>query len=425
MYLLCIWIGKLAQKASRLKGNKGSALPGYIIERLYKPFIERAMARLPEGVIIVTGTNGKTTTTKLIAETLQAQGKRVLTNRTGSNFVRGVISLVIADSDWRGRLKKDIAILEQDEAYAVHFARQVKPRGVIILNVMRDQMDRFGEIDTTAKLLANVTSEARGFVVLNAHDRRVVNLPAREGVERIYFSVSPSLRQLFPSDDEWHGQSKKMHHNEPQSLSLLDRIHEDQVVYTIGDRRLQGRLSVNGPHNYLNAAAALATCTLLLPGSDPEQIFESLRHVAPAFGRGETVVVDGKRVRLQLVKNPAGFMQSLKALDAQQFNAVMIAINDGYADGRDMSWLWDVTYEGLQKYQQRVSVTGVRAYDMAVRLKYDGCSADSVEQDPGTALGQFIKRLPAEGEGIIFCTYTAMLALRRQLERAGHAEVIR
>src|SRR5689334_2242553 len=144
MYLLCIWIGKLAQAASRMLGKNGTALPGYIIERLYKGFVAKAMRRLPEGVVVVTGTNGKTTTTKLITETLEGMGKRVMTNRSGSNFVRGVISQVVADADWRGRLHKDMAVLEQDEAYAVHFVRAVRPRGVVILNVMRDQMDRFG-----------------------------------------------------------------------------------------------------------------------------------------------------------------------------------------------------------------------------------------------------------------------------------------
>lgn len=425
MYLLCIWIGKFAQLASRLGGNKGSALPGFIIERLYKPFVRQAMDRLPEGVIVITGTNGKTTTTKLIAETLERQGKRVLTNRTGSNFVRGVISLVVSDSDWLGRVHKDIAVLEQDEAYAVHFSRAVHPRGVVILNVMRDQMDRFGEIDSTAELLAKVTAQAKEFVVLNAHDKRVVNLPANAGVQRYYFSVAPDLRELFPSDDEWHDHIKSAAHDEPKSLVLLDQIHEEVVGYKIAGESVQGTLDVSGLHNYLNAAAALAVCQIIVPDVGAKKLFDDTAQVAPAFGRGETVLVDSKRVRLQLVKNPAGFMQSLKVLETQKFDRVMVAINDAYADGRDMSWLWDVNYGQLKEYVGNLSVTGVRAYDMAVRLKYDECYTDDVEPDLAPALQAFIDELPPEGDGMIFCTYTAMLALRRQLERAGHAELVR
>lgn len=426
MYVLCIWIGKLAQAASRLTGKNGTALPGYIIERLYKPFVAKAMQRLPEGVIIVTGTNGKTTTTKLITETLEGMGKRVLTNRSGSNFVRGVISQVVADADWLGRLPKDIAILEQDEAYAVHFVSAVQPRGVVILNIMRDQMDRFGEIDKTADLLTKVTEAASEFVVLNAHDPRVSILPSGEGVSRHYFGVAPDLRSLFPNDDDWHGAFEDKDTSvEPQALVRLNSINNDVVLYKIDGQIVEGSLSVSGLHNFNNAGAALAACHVLSPDTGAQELFTAMSHVAPAFGRGETVIVDGKRVRLQLVKNPAGFTQSLKMMQTQAFDQVMVAINDAYADGRDMSWLWDVKYEILRPYEGKLSTGGVRAYDMAVRLTYDECKVDTVEQDLQKALTQFIDRLPNDGDGVIFCTYTAMLALRKRLERAGHVEVVR
>jgi UDP-N-acetylmuramyl tripeptide synthase len=426
MYLLCIWIGKFAQSASRLTGKNGTALPGYIIERIYKSFVAKAMRRLPEGVVVVTGTNGKTTTTKLITETLEGMGKQVLTNRSGSNFVRGVISQVVADSDWRGRLHKNVAILEQDEAYAVHFVRAVRPRGVLILNIMRDQMDRFGEIDKTADLLGKVTSAAESFVVLNAHDPRVSVLPSSEGVMRHYFGVAPELRSLFPNDDDWHGafEDKKVR-DEPSALVNLLSVDDNLARYEIDGQMAEGKLSVSGLHNFNNAGAALAVCRVLLPEAEVSELFTAMSHVAPAFGRGETVVIGSKRVRLQLVKNPAGFTQSLKIMNTQNFDQVMVAINDAYADGRDMSWLWDVTYDVLKGYDGRLSTSGVRAYDMAVRLRYDECKVGAIEQDLNKALSEFIGRLPENGDGMIFCTYTAMLALRKQLERAGHVEVVR
>ena len=140
-----------------MTGRSGSALPGLVVEKIVPSYLAKALAQLPQGVIVVSGTNGKTTTTSLLVALLRAQGLRVLTNETGSNFVRGVISATVAKSTWNGVLPYDIAVFEQDEAHAVHFVRKVRPRGVVLLNVTRDQMDRFGEIDTTARLLAQVT----------------------------------------------------------------------------------------------------------------------------------------------------------------------------------------------------------------------------------------------------------------------------
>ena len=152
MHSLTIIIGKVVQKIARLKGGSGSALPGLIAEKIDKSFLSSSLAKLPGGVILVSGTNGKTTTTKIISDLLEAQGQKVLSNNSGSNFTRGVVSLVVNKSTIGGKLPYDIAVLEQDEAHAVLFTKQVKPRGVVLLNVMRDQMDRFGEIEKSACL---------------------------------------------------------------------------------------------------------------------------------------------------------------------------------------------------------------------------------------------------------------------------------
>ncbi|HZY76860.1 MAG TPA: Mur ligase family protein, partial [Jatrophihabitantaceae bacterium] len=172
MDLLAVWLGKLTLIALRLLGRRGNALPGLVVEKVFPRFLERAMARLPEGVVVVTGTNGKTTTTKMVA-TLLAQDRRVLTNDTGSNFVRGAITATVEHADWFGRLPFDVAVFELDEAWAVRFVALVPPRRALLLNVMRDQLDRFGEIDTTARLLGAVAAATTGHVVLNRDDERV------------------------------------------------------------------------------------------------------------------------------------------------------------------------------------------------------------------------------------------------------------
>lgn len=422
MFIVSIWIGKLAQVLSRLTGSNGTALPGFLIERIYRPFLSKALTQLPEGVIIVTGTNGKTTTTKLIAETLEAEGYRVLTNKSGSNFVRGVISLVVSEADVRGRLHKDIAVLEQDEAYAVHFVRQVRPRGVLVLNIMRDQMDRFGEIDTTANMLATVTESATEFVVLNESDPRVSRLQVSEGLSKGYFTPSTALQHLFPQDDEWHTDSKKIVQHHSKAETELMNIVGSKISYSSHGEKVSGEMKISGLHNYLNAAAAIEVCRQILQDKfSLKSVFTFMSGVDPAFGRGEAVTVKGRTVRLQLVKNPAGFTQSLKLLELQKYQGMLVAINDEYADGRDMSWLWDVDFSQYELSNMPQLITsGTRAYDMAVRLKYDTHDVGQIECEVEKALAHMIQVSKTGDELIVFCTYTAMLEIRKILQKAGY-----
>ena len=204
MDLLAVWLGKLTLMALRLLGRRGNALPGLVVEKTFPRFLARAMERLPEGVVVVTGTNGKTTTTKMVA-TLLARDYRVLTNDTGSNFVRGAITATVEHADRLGRLPYDVAVFELDEAWAVRFVALVPPRRVLLLNVMRDQLDRFGEIDSTARLLGAVAAAATGHVVLNRDDERVAALADGTTAAVSYYGVAPELRAMFPNDEELYG----------------------------------------------------------------------------------------------------------------------------------------------------------------------------------------------------------------------------
>ncbi|SQC28891.1 UDP-N-acetylmuramoyl-L-alanyl-D-glutamate synthetase [Rothia kristinae] len=174
------------------------------MEKADPGFVARELARLPHGVVVISGTNGKTTTTKMTVQLLESQGLRVFTNRTGSNFVRGVAAALLGEMDLRGRLEADIAVLELDEAHAVHFVRAVKPRHALLLNVMRDQLDRFGEIDTTRKMLTQVAQATTESVVLNREDPRIRRIAAdlTPGTRAVYYGLSEQLRSRFPSDDE-------------------------------------------------------------------------------------------------------------------------------------------------------------------------------------------------------------------------------
>ena len=182
---LAVWVGKLTLLALRLIGRRGNALPGLVVEKLFPGYLRRAMDRLPEGVVVVSGTNGKTTTTKMVA-TVLSQRLRVLTNDTGSNFVRGAITATVEHARWTGRLPYDVAVFELDEAWAVRFVQRVPPRRALLLNVMRDQLDRFGEIDTTARLLGKVAAATTGHVVLNRDDERIAALAGDTEIGRAH-----------------------------------------------------------------------------------------------------------------------------------------------------------------------------------------------------------------------------------------------
>ncbi|MCU1658588.1 MAG: hypothetical protein JWO57_3244, partial [Pseudonocardiales bacterium] len=193
MDLVAVWLGKLTLLALRLIGRRGNALPGLVVEKVFPRFLPRAMRRLSQGVVIVTGTNGKTTTTKMLA-TILTERLRVLTNDTGSNFVRGAITATVERSTWAGRLPYDVAVFELDEAWAVRFVAAVPPRRCLLLNVMRDQLDRFGEIDATAALLGKVAAATTGDVVLNRDDERIAALAATTGAAVSYYGVASDLR---------------------------------------------------------------------------------------------------------------------------------------------------------------------------------------------------------------------------------------
>jgi len=414
-----VWLGKLTLLALRMIGRRGNALPGLVVEKLFPRFLARAMARLPEGVIVVTGTNGKTTTTKMVA-TLLGERLRVLTNDTGSNFVRGAITATIEHASWSGRLPYDVAVFELDEAWAVRFVEKVPPRRALLLNVMRDQLDRFGEIDTTAKLLGKVAAATSGHVVLNRDDERVAALGAGTNAIVSYYGVAPELRELFPNDEELYGGPVHVS-SLPAAVELrgLPSPPRPATSMRIGDTDADVILRAEGPHNAQNACGAAAIA--LTFDFDVETVVRGLGKVSPAFGRGQQFVVDGRRVTLQLVKNPAGFRQTLRTLDAGAPDALVIAINDEYADGRDVSWLWDVDFRALRELPSRRSTSGTRAADMAVRLRYDDVDVGEIEPDLEKAVRTAVAAVQPDDRVVVFSTYTAMWELHAVLQRIGTA----
>lgn len=414
-------LGKIVRHISRLRGG-GSALPGLLIEKLEPTFLPDALATLPHGVVLVSGTNGKTTTTKMIAGLLAACGLRVFTNRSGSNFTRGIVSALIESMDIHGNLPFDIAVLELDEAHAVHFVKQVQPRTSVFLNVARDQLDRFGEIDQTARLLQKVVAQTTEAVILNRDDPLVRNLASfvPKTTTAHYFGVDASLAQLFPSDENLYASTPAAQTKLPKADVVLAAFNDQQVTFDIGNKTYKTDVKINGFYNFLNGAAALAAARQLCPDAKTDTLLKTLATIEPAFGRGEQIMFNGQPVEIVLVKNPSGFRLALASAREHIGESVMIAINDNYADGRDMSWLWDVDFSTLAS-RGVAMVSGIRAYDMALRLQYDDVRIQTIETDLTDAFKQFLTAQSGKPMRI-FCTYTAMLRIRALAQKSLNME---
>lgn len=467
-------IGKMVRIAARVTRHGGSAFPGKIVESIDPGFLARTLGRLPLGVILVSGTNGKTTTTRMVATMLERLGLKVFTNPTGSNFTRGVVSALLTEVDLRGHLNADIAVLELDEAYAVHFVRQVKPRYCLLLNVMRDQLDRFGEIDNTARLLGHVAEATTGTVMLNREDPRIASLAAlAQSAQRVaYFGLDASLKSFFPSDDEMqttvdldaaagHAVDDSADADDDDIDAVVAAVDPantaqpdampvaDVTLLSVADHAAQFQMDgaaynttvqLEGIYNLFNAAAALAIVHAvrddvrnMIAADDDREIgaagvaadtrrrlqrfadagaaalIDAVAQATPAFGRGEVIDVHGSPVELLLVKNPMGFRLSLASFPPQGHDT-MICINDEYADGRDMSWLWDVDFSSLRGTGVDM-VSGVRAWDMALRLGYDQVAIGETNTDLEQAVTTFVNANPGTPKHI-YCTYTAMLKVR-------------
>jgi UDP-N-acetylmuramyl tripeptide synthase len=405
--ILAVALGRLAGLLSRLAGRGGSAIPGLVAEKIDPRVIDKLVATIPGGVVVVTGTNGKTTTTKMLVTILEVAGRRVLTNPTGSNLARGVATALIRQAR-RGRVRHDLAVFEIDEAAARGLAPRLRPRLVIVTNLARDQLDRYGELDTTAGHVGVAVTAAER-AVLNADDPAVAALDAGRTA---WFGAVPAIRRLVPHDRVLYGTDG------PEDSGIAP----DAVLAAAGDTgdglkievRMDGgsiraALRVPGVYNAMNATAALLAATEL--GVESTAATAALEAMPPAFGRGQVVEYRDRRVRILLVKNPAGFNQAVRLLrDHPEPGQVLVAINDNHADGRDVSWLWDVGFEDLAETAHSYGTTGIRAADMALRFKYAGVDAWS-EPDLRTALDRVVDESEPGALIHVVPTYTAMLDL--------------
>ncbi|MBM2810259.1 MAG: UDP-N-acetylmuramyl tripeptide synthase [Chloroflexi bacterium] len=433
----------------------GTVLPGHVIQRLDPSALQAIARRLPRGSVVISGTNGKTTTSRMIAHIASRTGVHVIHNRSGANLMTGIVSAIAAQTALSGRPRGDLGLFEVDEAHVAEAVDSLRPRCLALLNIFRDQLDRYGEIDLISSRWRKAVGRMPydGLLVLNADDPIISRLADDASCRVVTFGVEdPRVgggsighdadRRLCPNcghrlryarvtyahlgayectECGWRRRTPET------ALTSVRAEGSDDMLLTIStdaDAALVC-LSLPGLYNAYNALAAAAICEAV--GIPLSATAENLSTFTGAFGRYERVPIGAGEVRLALVKNPVGFNQVLAAGIAGQATTIVIAINDHFADGTDISWLWDVDFEVLDTSASGADTrphfvcSGTRAHDIALRLKYAGLATADIEVEPRLEFALRIAVEDAEGGGraIIFPTYTAMLDVRRSLQRRG------
>jgi UDP-N-acetylmuramyl tripeptide synthase len=436
-----ILAARAAQAASRtLKRGGGTTYPGVVARRVDPKVLTKLSRRLPHGSVAITGTNGKTTTTRMVSDILRSAGVRVANNSTGANLVTGVTATLVSDSSLFGKPSSEMGLFEVDEASVPKVAAEADLSLLAVLNLFRDQLDRYGELSYTAKVIASAFPDlpAGGTVVLNADDPLVASL-GRGAKRPVFFGVEDpaldtgTLQHIADSKDcpicgtalrydavyfghmgIYRCPTCSFARGEPSYRAThvrMDGPRGTSFLLSTPEGEYEARIGLPGLYNVYNALAAAAA--------------------AGEVGvRAERVRAGDKEVFLLLIKNPVGFNEILRTFvaspvsEAGATNAkhVLIAINDNHADGRDVSWLWDVDFEMLagERDGTRFSVSGIRAEDMAVRLKYAELPVGDVISNCKEALMSALEATPPGETLYVLPTYTAMLETRQTLSDLGY-----
>ena len=431
---------------SRVAGvGGGTTVPGKLLWKLDPGAVDELAGRLPLGSALVSATNGKTTTAAMAAEILRGK-VRLAHNRAGANLVSGVASSLLSAKD------AELGLFEVDEAALPEVARRLRPRALCLGNLFRDQLDRYGELELVAgrwrAAVDGLPSDSR--LVVNGDDPQVGDL----GRDR-----DPATKTVFGVDDPRHAHSALQHaadskwcircgtpyeyaaaymghlgdyrcpncgHARPRLDVIAREIELDgiervsfELLTPEGSKRV--RLGVPGLYNVYNALGAASLSRAL--GASLDEVHAGLERFHAAFGRFERIDVDGKSLLVLLIKNPAGANEAIRTLLAgEPPQLLLVALNDATADGKDVSWIWDVDFEPLLPTLERLVATGDRAAELALRFKYGGLDEAAIEVVPEleAALDRGLELTPPGGQLVALPTYTAMLALREVVARRGH-----
>jgi UDP-N-acetylmuramyl tripeptide synthase len=461
-------LARAAGALSRLRGGGATSAPGKLLLRLEPDALGALASRLRQGSVLISATNGKTTTAAMVASILERHGVEPVHNQAGANMAGGIASTLLAAARPHGLIAGELGLFEVDELWLEPIAAQLRGlRAVLLSNLFRDQLDRYGELETIADSWASALGDGparTATLVLNADDPLIADLArGRDGAgdgpgvdgdsgRVVYFGVdddSLALAGMAHAADAKHcrrcgapyvfdavylGHLGHYHcpscgRRRPSPTVRAGRVRLEGVrgarfALAVPEGEAEIELSLPGLYNVYNALAAAALAVALeVP---LEQIVAGLQSATAAFGRAETVTVDGRQTRILLVKNPAGANEVLRTLALEPGeHDVLGVLNDNIADGRDVSWIWDADYELLAGRVRSVTCAGTRAPELALRLKYAGIDPRRIRviDDLGQALTAAAADRPGDGEAPLYAlpTYTAMLALRELLVRRGEA----
>lgn len=409
---LAVLVGRAVRVLARLRGG-GSAIPGNLALRIAPRFLEHALGGLPLGVVFVTGSNGKSTTTHMLVAVLRAHGMRVFTNPSGANLPQGIASALLATVPLDGRVRDDIAVLEVDEAYGVGLSRRLTPSDVLLLNLQIDQLNRFHEPDRVYGMLAAMRDAARCRVIVNGADPNTAELGrgARADQQVVVVDVAEPVLAGSPRGVAAAPRAAAADATPlPTAAVEVVAVEGARAELMIGRERASVALPARGLHYAVDAAAAVATARSLLGERFDRVTTEAaFAGLEPVYGRGEIIDARGQQLELVMMKNPPSLQLNLDALGRVP-QCVMIAVDEGTPDP---SWIYDTD---LSTFDHVDIVTGTKAWQWATRLAYEGLSVGAVIEDFDAAVDALLALPePTDGPKVAVINYELMMALRLRM----------
>lgn len=422
-----IFLGKLTISFSKsLNLGNGSTWPGHIALSINKNFIKDILKHNPNlKIILIAGTNGKTTTAKLIQTILEKSGKKVFQNKGGANLLNGIASSIVLHSDMLCALKYDYAIFEIDENTLPLILKELNADYIVLLNLFRDQLDRYGEVNIIVKkwnkAIAHLPPGAN--LILNADDPQIAYLGRHlEGEQKRHLFFFGIENESITSKNHQHASDStycpncgnKLIYNVVYFSHLGNWQCEKCRFKHPEDTFTKSPLyPLAGMHNECNTNAAVLLAKTV--GIDDKKIKNALEEFKPAFGRQEDLKINGRKIKIFLSKNPTSFNESLRTIASLRAKNLLIILNDRIPDGRDVSWIWDTDFEDFSSQFKNITVSGDRVFDMGLRLKYAEFKNFQAEENLSKAISTAIEKTSKNDTLYILPTYSAMLEARKIL----------
>ena len=432
-FYISLILARAAYIAIKLRNkSSGTSFVGMMTLKICPDFLKHCQKYIKNKIATVTGTNGKSTTSGLMAHILETANQKVIHNLEGANMLTGVANVFALNI--RPYKKYDYAVIESDEAYLTKLYDCMKSDYLVVTNLFRDQLDRYGELNTTAEFIKNAIDKNPDLkLILNADDPIVATFDRTKyavyyGFENVEYDCSYEHKSNAPSEvfnclcghpleyskqffaQQGHYYCSKCGYKRHECDYPAEvKVYNDYSIINVKNRGIEFEFKVNlaGLYNAYNALAAIAFAFEI--GLNQAEIQKALDTYHAIFGRTEKRIINGNPAVIQLIKNPTGASEVLKTVDLK--SNIVIAINDNYADGRDVSWLWDSDFEQLKNAEKLVITSGIRANDMAARLKYAGIPQEKIIIEPN--IKKAIDKATKDGKTTILPSYTALLSIKK------------